>query len=39
MLTAYYQERDWNPVTGFPAESKLAQLGLGWAAHALEVER
>jgi aldehyde:ferredoxin oxidoreductase len=28
MLRAYYTERQWDPVTGWPSEKKLRQLGL-----------
>ena len=30
MLAAYYQSRQWNPQTGYPASEKLSALGLTW---------
>ncbi len=33
MLDAYYAARGWDPVSGFPTQSKLKQLGLGWASN------
>jgi aldehyde:ferredoxin oxidoreductase len=30
MMFAYYQAREWNPVTGIPIESKLKSLDLDW---------
>ena len=36
MLNAYYQVRGWDPVTGFPSQAKLAELGLDWAARDLD---
>jgi aldehyde:ferredoxin oxidoreductase len=35
MLGAYYRVRGWDPVTGYPSQSKLAELGLDWAARDL----
>ncbi len=31
MISAYYQARSWDPVTGFPSREKLKELDLGWA--------
>ncbi|HJW89834.1 MAG TPA: aldehyde ferredoxin oxidoreductase family protein [Anaerolineales bacterium] len=36
MLAVYYEERGWDPTSGFPRREKLEQLGLGWAAEDLE---
>jgi len=30
MISAYYQARSWDPVTGFPSRKKLNELDLGW---------
>ena len=30
MLSAYYQARDWDPITGQPSENKLHELNLDW---------
>ncbi len=35
MLTAYYQVRGWDPVTGFPTRQKLFDLNLDWVAEDL----
>jgi aldehyde:ferredoxin oxidoreductase len=36
MLEAYYNIRGWDPVTGFPTESKLADLDLDWVSEDLK---
>ena len=36
MLNAYYENRGWNPETGYPTREKLEKLGLGPAADDLE---
>jgi aldehyde:ferredoxin oxidoreductase len=35
MLEAYYAARSWDPVTGYPNQSKLLQLGLDWVVDDL----
>ena len=35
MLEAYYQTRGWDLQTGFPTQSKLTDLNLGWAVNDL----
>jgi aldehyde:ferredoxin oxidoreductase len=30
MIDAYYEARDWDPITGYPTKKKLISLGLGW---------
>jgi aldehyde:ferredoxin oxidoreductase len=36
LLTNYYRYRGWNPQTGIPTRTKLAQLGLNYVAETLE---
>lgn len=36
MLRAYYLARGWDPVTGFPGQDKLEELGLGWTLPDLQ---
>ena len=35
MLEAYYITRSWDPITGFPTQQKLIQLGLDWVVKDL----
>ncbi len=35
MLAAYYQARDWDPLSGYPRREKLIELGLDWVARDL----
>jgi aldehyde:ferredoxin oxidoreductase len=35
MMDAYYNTRDWDPISGFPREGKLAELGLDWVSEKL----
>ena len=35
MLSAYYEVRGWDPVTGFPTREKLSELGLSWVSDDL----
>jgi aldehyde:ferredoxin oxidoreductase len=35
MLEAYYQARDWDPLSGYPTRRKLLELGLDWAVEDL----
>jgi aldehyde:ferredoxin oxidoreductase len=35
MLEAYYQDRGWDPATGYPTREKLEALGLDFAAEDL----
>jgi aldehyde:ferredoxin oxidoreductase len=35
MLEAYYAARSWDPITGYPTQPKLLQLGLDWVVDDL----
>ena len=37
-LAQYYAMMNWDPETGRPSWGKLQELGLGWAAEALELK-
>jgi len=39
MLEAYYNTRGWDPVTGFPSEEKISQLGLDWVLDDLNASK
>ncbi|UCF91272.1 MAG: aldehyde ferredoxin oxidoreductase family protein [Desulfobacterales bacterium] len=37
-LNQYYAMMNWDPATGHPTRGKLLELGLGWAADALDLK-
>ncbi|MBK5108054.1 MAG: aldehyde ferredoxin oxidoreductase family protein [Anaerolineales bacterium] len=39
MLEAYYNSRDWDPVTGYPSEDKCSELGLDWVLDDLKARK
>ena len=39
MREAYYNARGWDPVTGYPSEEKLFELGLDWVLDDLKASK